>query len=182
MKSKIENYLNLDLNPVAIIWSNNKPEKALQLKQGKYACAMHLVAQVAKGKTAVIDENTYGCVTAASAFGFGKFEDRWPLDMEYYYAFLSCGMKEKGIDHEMKELITAASKQGSAPQNMLHLLLEGEGYKKTMELVKEHVDSWPVIKIKETYVVMKPLKDVDLKKNPRFRWSSLVIPIKFPPW
>lgn len=87
MKSKIENYLDLELNPVAIIWSNDKPEKALQLKPGKYACAMYLVAQAAKGKIAVLDAGTTGCVTAASAFGFGKFEDKWPLAMDYYYAF-----------------------------------------------------------------------------------------------
>ncbi len=165
MKSKIEAYLNLELNPVAIIWSNDKPEKAFQLKEGKYACAMHLVAQAAKGKTAVLDADTSGCVTAASAFGFGKFEDKWPLDMDYYYGFLSCGMKDRGIDDEWKELITAASKQGSAPQNMLHLLLEGEGYKKTRALVKEHVDSWPVFQIKEKYVVLKPLKEVDSEKE-----------------
>jgi uncharacterized protein (DUF169 family) len=67
MKSKIENYLNLDLNPVAIIWSNDKPEKALQYKEGKFGCAMHLVAQAAKGKTAVLDGYTSGCFTAAAA-------------------------------------------------------------------------------------------------------------------
>jgi uncharacterized protein (DUF169 family) len=76
MTSKIENYLKLDLNPVATIWSNNKPEKALQYKKGKFACAMHLVAQAARGKTAVLDAETSGCITAASAFGFGKFEDK----------------------------------------------------------------------------------------------------------
>ena len=64
MKSKIENYLQMDLNPVAIIWSNDKPEKALQLKEGKWACAMHLVAQAAKGKTAVLDRGT-SCVLFA---------------------------------------------------------------------------------------------------------------------
>jgi uncharacterized protein (DUF169 family) len=165
MKSKIENYLNLDLNPVAIIWSNDKPEKALQFKEGKFGCAMHLVAQAAKGKTAVLDADTSGCFTAASAFGFGKFEDKWRLDMDYYYAFLSCGMKDIGIDDKLKELITAAAKRGSAPQDALHNMLEGEGYKKNRELVKKHVDSWPVVQIKEKYVVMKPLKEVDYEKE-----------------
>jgi len=127
MKSKIENYLNLDLSPVAIIWSNDKPEKALQYKEGKFACAMHLVAHAAKGKAVVLDADTNGCFTAAQAFGFGKIEDRFMLGMDYYYAFLSCGMKDRGIDDELKELITAASKQGSAPQDALHILMEGEG-------------------------------------------------------
>ena len=161
MKSKIERYLNLELNPVAVLWSDEKPEKALQFKQGKYACAMRLVAAAAQGRTAVLDANTSGCVTAASAFGFGKFEDKWPLGMDLYYGFLSCGMKDKGIDEELQELINAASEQGSAPQHMVDLLMEGEGYKKTRELVKEHVDSWPIFQIEEKYVVLKPLKNVD---------------------
>jgi uncharacterized protein (DUF169 family) len=163
MKSKIASYLNLELNPVAIIWSNEKPEGALQFKQGKYSCAMRLVAAAAKGRTAVLDASTSGCVTAAAAFGFGKFEDKWPLGMDLYYGFLSCGMKDKGIADDMKELINAASKQGSAPQNMVDFLMEGEGYKKTRELVKEHVDSWPVFQIEEKYVILKPLKDVDIE-------------------
>ena len=165
MKSKIESYLNLDLNPVAIIWSNDKPDKALQYKEGKFACVMHLVTQVAKGKTAVIDTDTCGCFTAAQAFGFAKIEDKYPLGMDFYYGFLSCGMKDTGISDELKELITAAARQGSAPQDSLHILLEGEGYKKCRELVKEYVDSLPDIKIKEKYVVMKPLKEVDQEKD-----------------
>jgi uncharacterized protein (DUF169 family) len=165
IKSKVENYLNLDLNPVAIIWSNDKPEKALQFKEGKFACAMHLVAQAAKGKTVVLDADTSGCFTAAAAFGFGKIEDRFLLDMDYYYSFLSCGMKDRGIDDGLKELINAAAEQGLAPQNALHTLLEGEGFKKSRELVKEYVDSLPDIQVNEKYVVMKPLKEVDLEKE-----------------
>jgi len=106
MKSKIENYLKLELNPVAIIRSNNRPEKALQCKEGKFACVMHLVAQVAKGKTAVLDNNTFGCPTAAASFGFGRIRDRYLLGMDSYYAFLSCGMKDTGIDDKLKKILT----------------------------------------------------------------------------
>jgi uncharacterized protein (DUF169 family) len=165
MNSKIAHYLNLDLNPVAIIWSNDKPKKALHLKEGKFACVMHLVAQAAKGKTAVLDADTSGCFTAAAAFGFGKIEDRFLLDMDYYYAFLSCGMKDRGIDDRLTELINAAAKQGSAPPNALRTLLEGEGYKKSRELVKEFVESLPDIQINEKYVVLKPLNEVDREKE-----------------
>jgi len=165
MKSKIADYLNLGLNPVAIIWSNDKPDKAIQHKNGKFACAMHLVAQAAKGKTVALDGDTSGCFTAAPAFGFGKMEEKFLLDMDYYYAFLSCGMKDVGIDDWMKELINVAAKLGLAPQDALHMLLEGEGYKKSREVVKEYVDSLPDIQINEKYVVIKPLKEVDLEKE-----------------
>jgi uncharacterized protein (DUF169 family) len=165
MKSKIEKYLNMDLNPVAIIWSNDKPEKALQFKAGKWACAMLLAAQAAKGKTAVLDADTYGCATAAQSFGLKKIEEIFLLGMDTYYAFLSFGLKDSGMDDGFKELITDASKQGAAPQDALQTLLEGEGYKKSPEIVKKYIDSLPNILIKEKYVVMKPLKDVDLDKE-----------------
>jgi len=45
------------------------------------------------------------------------------------------------------------------------MLLEGEGYKKSREVVKEYVDSLPDIQINEKYVVIKPLKEVDLEKE-----------------
>ncbi len=166
MQSKIENYLKMDLNPVAILWSNNKPDKARQYKPGKFGCSMHLAVQAAKGKTAVLDADTYGCcVTAAAAFGFGKIQDHWQMDMDFYYAFLSCGLKDGEIDDGLKELINAASKQGSAPRDFLHTLLEGEGYKKSRETVKDYIDSLPDIQINEKYVVMKPLKEVDPGKE-----------------
>ncbi len=165
MQSKIEAYLKMDLNPVAILWSNHKPDKARQYKPGKFGCSMHLAVQAAKGKTAVLDADTSGCFTAAAAFGFGRVKDKWMLDMDLYYAFLSCGAKDREIDDGLKELINASSKQGSSPRDALQTMMEGEGYKKTREIVKEYIDSLPDIQIREKYVVMKPLREVDPGKE-----------------
>ena len=164
-QSKIEKYLKMDLNPVAILWTDHKPAKALQYKPGKFGCSMHLAAEAAKGKTAVLDADTSGCFTAAAAFGFGKIQDRWLLDMDLYYAFLSCGAMDGEIEEGLKEAIRESSKQGSSPRNALQTMMEGEGYKKSREIVKEYIDSLPDLPIKEKYVVMKPLKEVDSEKE-----------------
>ncbi len=161
MKSKIKNYLKMDLNPVAIQWSNHKPDNAFQNKPGKFVCSMHLAVSAAKGKTVVLDANTSGCFTAAAAFGFGKIQDRWLLDMDLYYAFLSCGVKDGEIDEDLKKLIEVSARQGSSPRDSLQTMMEGEGYKKSRDIVKAYIDALPNIQIKEKYVVMKPLKEVD---------------------
>jgi uncharacterized protein (DUF169 family) len=62
MKSITAEKLRLDHEPVAILWSNTKPEGALQIKPHIQTCIMPFFAQVAmKGKTAVFDRETYGC-------------------------------------------------------------------------------------------------------------------------
>lgn len=72
MRSKLHALLKLEYQPIAVIRTNEKPEKALQFKNRKFGCIMHLAAQAAKGKTAVFDTGSYGCITAAHALGFGK--------------------------------------------------------------------------------------------------------------
>ncbi len=40
MESKIARSLNLKYHPVAILWSDDRPEKAMGFKQGKWGCVM----------------------------------------------------------------------------------------------------------------------------------------------
>ncbi len=68
MKSITAEKLRLDYEPVAILWSNTKPQGALQIKPHGQTCIMPFFAQVAtKGKTAVFDRETYGCPGAGPA-------------------------------------------------------------------------------------------------------------------
>jgi uncharacterized protein (DUF169 family) len=63
--------LRLDHEPVAILWSNEKPEGALQIKSQGVVCIMPLFAHVVKrGKTAVFDRESYGCPGARAGLGF----------------------------------------------------------------------------------------------------------------
>jgi uncharacterized protein (DUF169 family) len=133
MESLIAKELKIRFNPVAIIFTDEKPEKVQQFKKGKWACVISLLTATAKGKTAVFSRDNCGCRGAQIGLGFGKSYKDFP-GLEY---FLSTG--EKGR--------------------------EGEAYKKTPELAKNSFAQVPATDIPFTYVVFKPLKDVDPKKE-----------------
>jgi uncharacterized protein (DUF169 family) len=85
MKSITAEKLRLDQEPVAILWSNVKPEGALQIKPHGFGCIMPFFAHVAmKGKTAVFDRESYGCPGARAGLGFGN---------GYYDAFGGAGVE-----------------------------------------------------------------------------------------
>jgi hypothetical protein len=50
MNSKISEALALTYPPVALLWSDQKPETAVQFQERKWGCIMWLVAAAAKGK------------------------------------------------------------------------------------------------------------------------------------
>lgn len=133
MQSRIAAELKLTTHPVAILFTNDKPKDAFQFEPGKWACVIGaLTAAATEGRTHVFDRNTTGCTGAITGLCFGSAYDRIPGGFEY---FLSTGRGE------------------GYP--------EGEGYKKTPELVRSLVDHLQTQNIPFTYVVFKPLRDVD---------------------
>ena len=72
MKSITAEKLRLEYEPVAILWSNTRPDGALQIKPHGQTCIMPYFAQVAtKGRTAVFDRESYGCPGAGQALASG---------------------------------------------------------------------------------------------------------------
>lgn len=132
MESRIASELKLRCQPVAIIFTNEKPEGALQFEKGRWACVIAMLDAAAKGKTAVFDRDTCGCGGGAIGLGFKDDFGHTPGGIEY---FLSTGRGE------------------GYP--------EGEGFKKTPELARTFVEQLPATVIPYTYVVFKPLGAVD---------------------
>jgi len=93
MESKIAQALRLKYCPVAIVWTDDKPEKAMDFKEGKWGCVMWMLAAAAKGKTAAFDKNTYGCWGGGVGLGFGNQYLHFPGGIECFYRFLSRGMR-----------------------------------------------------------------------------------------
>jgi uncharacterized protein (DUF169 family) len=87
MESCLVKELNLRYEPVAIFLSNEKPEGALQSKEGHWSCTIPLFLAAAKGKTAVFERKTTGCHGGKAGLGFGQFPN-YPGGIEY---FLSTG-------------------------------------------------------------------------------------------
>ncbi|MNC17211.1 hypothetical protein D3C75_650840 [compost metagenome] len=87
MESRLVKDLGLQFEPVAVVLSDEKPEGALQSKEGRWSCAIPLFLAATKGRTAVFERKTTGCPGAKAGLGFGQFPN-YPGGIEY---FLSVG-------------------------------------------------------------------------------------------
>lgn len=135
MQSEIAQRLKLRYSPIAILFTNEKPEGALEFIEGRWGCVAAMLTAAAKGRQAVFSRRTFGCIGGGVGLGFGNMYPEFPGGFEY---FLSTG------------------KEG---------FREGEAYKKTPELASSLVAVLPITDIPEQYVVFKPLADVDSSKE-----------------
>jgi uncharacterized protein (DUF169 family) len=162
MHSNIAEALKLRTDPVAILWTNERPEGALGFKGRGAGCALVLLAQAAsRGRTAAFDRENFGCMGAGTGLGFGMQQDNFPLGgVEAFKYFLSTGLEDQGRG----DLLEKARRLGS--NEMRENFLKGEGYKKTPDLVVDFLMQLPVIEVPTKYVVFKPLRDLDEQDEP----------------
>jgi len=134
--SRIADELKLAQSPVAILFSNERPEGAQGFAEGKWGCVIALLNVAAKGRVAVLDAKS-GCGGGHIGMGFCEDYAHTPGGIEY---FLSTGRGE------------------GYP--------EGERYFKTSELARSFVDQMPRITIPYEYIVFKPLEQVTEGEKP----------------
>ena len=91
MESQIAKAIHPQYQPVAMIWSDEKPAGAMQFQEKKWGCVMWLVANAAKGKIAVADSRTFGCFGGGVGLGFGNQYKSFPGGEEGFCHFLSSG-------------------------------------------------------------------------------------------
>ena len=164
MKSITAEKLRLDYGPVAILWSNAKPEGALQIKPHGQTCIMPFFAQVVtRGKTAVFDRESYGCPGARAGLGFGN---------GYYDAFGGAGIEfmsaffVKGKDSSKNPETYCANVQ-HIPERERSKFIHGERLHKDTEKAKRFMtEELPITEITEKYVIFKPLKNVKGDERP----------------
>jgi uncharacterized protein (DUF169 family) len=184
MQSRVAEAIKLINQPVALIWTDRKPDSALQFQEGRWGCVLWLVAGAAKGKQAVADAKTFGCFGGGVGLGFGEQYRNFPGGEECFCRFLSSGnegwAKGRDVAGKVKPFMTA-----EALENFLH----GEGYLKSPKQVKKFINLLPMTAIPAKYVLFKPLADVDPEKekpqvviffvNPH-QFSALIVLANYP--
>jgi uncharacterized protein (DUF169 family) len=160
MNSKIAEALKLQYDPVALVWTDKKPEGALQFKEKKWGCVMWMLANAAQGKTVVFDRETFGCWGGVVGLGFGNTYLNFPGGFECFCHFLSSG--NQGWDRGKR---VAKKIGGFVRGELLDDFVHGERYIKSPELVKNFIECMPITDIPNQYVVFKPLKEVEEGKE-----------------
>ncbi len=144
MDSKLSEELRLKFEPVAIIFTDEKPSDALQFKEGKRGCVASMLRTVAsQGKIAVFDEKTYGCPGGGVGLCFGDTFTETNHPTQY---LLSTGGK-----------MFANAKSKGIPKG----LERGERYFASPEVALKWKNSMPYTKTSKKYVVFKPLSKID---------------------
>lgn len=156
MKSKIASAIGMLHEPVAILFSNEKPQNARQFQEGKWGCVMFMLGAAVNGDVAVFDQKTFGCHGGGVGLGFGNQYKNFPGGEDFFCHFLSTGNDQWEQGRKAAEIVKPYMR-AEAFDNFLH----GERYVKTPELVKKFIDSLPIVDIPYDYVVFKPLKLVD---------------------
>lgn len=164
MKSITAVKLGLDHEPVAILWSNMKPDGALQIKPHGQTCIMPFFAQVAmKGKTAVFDRETYGCPGARAGLGFGN---------GYYDAFGGAGVEfmsaffVKGVESSKNPEVYCSIVQ-HIPERERQKFLYGERLHKNPEKARRFMTvDLPITDIDEQYVIFTPISKINPGDRP----------------
>lgn len=164
MRSITAEKLKLEYEPVAILWSDTKPDGALQIKPHAQTCIIPFFAQVVtKGKTAVFDRESYGCPGARAGLGFGSgYPDAFGgAGIEFMAAFFVKG-KESSQDPDAYYATVQ-----HIPERERAKFIHGERLHRDVEKAKRFMTrDLPVTDIKERYVIFMPLNQISQGERP----------------
>ncbi len=157
MNSRIATALMLNTNPVAILWSDTAPERALQFKPGRWGCVMNVFATVAtRGKTGVFARDTFGCWGGGVGLGFGNAYETFPGGVEGF-----CGFLAGGNDHTQTGRQIGAQLANAGGAQLADDFLLGERYLKSASVTRQFMDALPMRDVPTRYIVAAPLEAVD---------------------
>jgi uncharacterized protein (DUF169 family) len=174
MESKIASTIGFKYPPVALLWSDEKPEKAIEFKQGGFGCVMFLFANAARGRTAVLGRETFGCWGGGVGIGFGNRYVDFPGGEECFYYFLSSGNKNSPTGQ-----IVGGHLKSAGMNEFYDDFMEGERYLKGPEQVKSFINNMPITDIPAKYVIFKPLTQVNETKEIPQTITFIVDPDQF---
>ncbi len=157
LTSAIARKTGITTEPVAIVWTDEKPPGALEFKEGAWGCVMWLFAKVAlEGRTAVFGRETIGCAGAAMGLGFGRpFEQHSSRNEEGFCCFLSNGIAGAKNRSDYEAIV-----QQSRDPRHAKMLTEGERLMKDPAVVKKFLETLPRYDSDKKFILMKPLSEI----------------------
>ena len=152
--SEVAKKAGLKNEPVAIVWSTTKPEHALEIRPGTWACIMWYYAKaVLDGKITALSRSSFGCCGGAMGIGFGRpFEMHSSGNEENFCCFLSNGREgctdTEAYDTRLETLSNPHQKE---------MFRDGERIKKNPSVAQGFLNALPFYDVPTEYVLFKPL-------------------------
>jgi len=161
MKSALAEAINLETQPVAVVWTDNEPTDAARFKSQQWGCVVSLFAAAAsRGISGAFDRQTFGCWGGGVGLGFGNQYESFPGGMDCFCRFLSSGNEESeqggSVEQKMRDL---------GYGRMADDFIKGERYIKDPGGAQRFVQSLPMQDIPAKYVVVKPLEKADPEQD-----------------
>ncbi|MDR2891960.1 MAG: DUF169 domain-containing protein [Deltaproteobacteria bacterium] len=167
--SAIAKALSLRYPPLALYYAAAAPSGAASFRsikedhdaqpnKGGWGCALSLLPKALAGATIAFSRNTCHCPGSLGGLGLGRLEDtNFPGGREAFLRFLSNGNKH----WEQGKATAEEMRRAGASADKLEEYLEGEGFKKSPELVLEYCKRSPRLEPRDSHVLIRPLTDLD---------------------
>lgn len=163
MKSSIVEHLKPEFEPVAVVWSNNIPDGALEFKEGRFGCILYLFAEASRrGRVSSGSRDTIVCSGGRAALGFGvdfvESEER----LDHHAAIFSKGLES------VRDQAAYREKMEATRPSWRSLYEFGERRHCDFEMARQWIlDCLPRYDIPYRYVLFKALSRADREENIR---------------
>lgn len=169
MKSATVEHLNPEFEPVAVVWSDVIPEDAVEFKEGRFGCILHLFAEASRrGRVAGGSRDSIVCRGGRAALGLGvDFVESEP-QLDHLAALFSKGLESAPDAAAYREKMEAA-RPAWRP-----ILEFGERRHCNFDMARQWLlDCLPHYDVSNRYVLFKPLG----KTNPNENTRAVIFPV-----
>jgi hypothetical protein len=169
MKSAVVEHLRPDFEPVAVVWSDEIPDDALQFGEGRFGCILHLFAEASRrGRVAGGSRDTVVCPGGRAAFGFGVDFIESEDQLDHHAAIFSKGLESA------RNRTAYGKKMESARPSWRPLYEFGERRHCDLDMARQWiVDCLPRYDIPHRFVLFKPLWHANSEEDIR----AVVFPV-----